>query len=306
MHTEIDLKLLKVINTLVVSGSVTKTAQLLNLSPGTISYALKKARSITGAHLFIRTKSGMKPDTTAQELSQRYQKFSGANTDSGFSSEPEAKDELVFMTYSPVEMMIAQVMQKMEADRNRYRFAFLSYEPDVNHRLEMLKNGQTDIDIGSKLPADRLVNKIKLFTSSISVLVKNDSSLDGQLTLEQWKTRKHAVWSVLADYYSDNIETSTQMMHHIEDRNVAMISGSIINMVSFCASSDSMMMLPDFFAPMLTSIFPVKQVAMPSELQIKYDCYIHFNNNLTENEGMMELISDLIAQIKSLAGYITH
>lgn len=299
MHTEIDLKLLKVINTLVVSGSVTKTAQLLNLSPGTISYALKKARSITGAHLFIRTKSGMKPDTTAQELSQRYQKFTGINSEVAVTCETEQNSVLTFMTYSPVELMIARAVKKITPREKATHYSFLPYDSNVNHRLEKLKNGQVDIDVGAKLPADKLINKIKLFSSPVSVLVNRHSPLEGQLTLEQWQTHKHAVWSVLADYYTDNIASSQQAMKHIGQRNIAMISASIINMVTFCGASDCMMMVPDYFTPTLSSIFSVKRLSMPPELDIKYDCYIHFNKNLLDNEDLIALVSDIVTQLKS-------
>lgn len=299
MHTEIDLKLLKVINTLVVSGSVTKTAQLLNLSPGTISYALKKARSITGAHLFIRTKSGMKPDTTARELSQRYQKFTGVNSDTPEPGETERDHALTFMTYSPVEMMIARAVKKLDFKAQAPHFSFLPYDSNVNHRLEKLKNGQVDIDVGAKLPADQLINKIKLFSCPVSVLVNSKTPLEGQLPLAEWQTRKHAVWSVLADYYCDDIATSQDAMKHIAERNVAMISASIINMVTFCAASDCMMMIPDYFTRTLTGIFSVKRLTMPRELNIRYDCYIHFNKKLTENAVLMKVISEIVTQLKS-------
>ncbi|MGL4726822.1 MAG: LysR family transcriptional regulator [Scandinavium sp.] len=299
MHTEIDLKLLKVINTLVVSGSVTKTAQLLNLSPGTISYALKKARSITGAHLFIRTKSGMKPDTTARELSQRYQKFTGVNSETAETDETESGNRLTFMTYSPVEMMIACAVKERGPREKTTHFSFLPYDSNVNHRLEKLKNGQVDIDIGAKLPADPLINKIKLFSCPVSVLVNRNTSLDTELTLDEWQSRKHAVWSVLADYYTEDIATSQEVMKHIGERKVAMISASIINMVTFCASSDCIMMIPDYFTRTLTSVFSVKRLAMPRELAIRYDCYIHFNRQLTENEELMTVISDIVTQLTS-------
>ncbi|MRS16383.1 LysR family transcriptional regulator [Enterobacteriaceae bacterium RIT691] len=298
MQTEIDLKLLKIINTLVVSGSVTKTAKLLNLSPGTISYSLKKARTLTGAHLFIRTKTGMKPDTTARELSQRYHKFAGLNNDSAFTDEPLASKEITVMTYSLVEMMIAKIAQHSEIKKQSYRYTFLPYNNNVSLRLENLKNGQVDIDIGAKLPADTLISKVKLFSCPVSVLVKRDSALDTQLTLDDWRNHQHAVWSVFADYYSENILTAKSAMQHINERNIAMISASIINMVAFCASSDCMMIIPDYFAPLLTQAFPVKRLLMPPEMEIKYDCYLHFNNSLMENESALNVANAITTLLR--------
>ncbi|MBB1202122.1 LysR family transcriptional regulator [Enterobacteriaceae bacterium 89] len=293
MHTEIDLKLLKIINTLVVNGSVTKTAELLNLSPGTISYALKKARTLTGAHLFIRTKSGMKPDTTARELSQRYQRFNETNSSKTFITDSQPQDEITVMTYSPVEMMIAKAVKQLATDKQHYRYTFLPYDSEPSLRLEKLKNGQVDLDIGSKLPADPLINKVKLFSCPVSVLANRNAGYDEQLSLEQWQSCKHAVWSVFIDYYSDSIKTSQQAIKHINERNVAMISGSIINMVAFCATSDCIMIIPDYFVSTLTEAFQVKSLKIPSGMEINYDCYLHFTNSMTENRDLLDVVSDI-------------
>jgi Transcriptional regulator len=301
MQKDIDLKLLKIINTLVVTGSVTKTAQLLNLSSGTISYSLKKARTLTGAHLFIRTKSGMKPDTTARELSQRYQRLTDTGTLPSLSEEAKAKDEITVMTYTPIEMMIAKAVKNIHFQNQRYRFSFLPYDSNVNLRLEKIKGGHVDIDIGSKLPADPLIHKVKLFSCPIVMIARRDTRSDAQLTLAEWRNSKHAVWSVFSDYYSDTIKSSQNAMKHINERNIAMISASIINMVTFCATTDCIMMIPDYFTPTLMDSFPVERIMMPAEIAISYDCYLHFNNAVAEDEALLEAVSDIANSLKARA-----
>lgn len=55
----IDIYLLRVLHTLLVEGSVTRTAVKLNQSQPAISAALKRLRDITGDPLLVRGKSGM-------------------------------------------------------------------------------------------------------------------------------------------------------------------------------------------------------------------------------------------------------
>lgn len=295
---EIDLKLLKIINTLFICGSVTKTAQTLNLSPGTISYALNKARALTGTHLFIRTRTGMKPDTTARELCLRYQKFTGTSQDSLFTGVTHEKTRLSFMTYSPVEMMLAGNPGRSEA----LRYHFSPYLSSAAERLGKLKSGEVDIDIGAKLPAESLINKVKLFTTPVSLLVARQNSRYGErLTLEEWRTGQHAVWSMLIDYYCPDALASQRAQQHMQERKVTMISGSIINMVTFCATSDCMMMIPDYFTPLLTEHFAVRRVLMPAEIEMNYDCYCHFSNSVLENDRMLQATNDVIHHLQSVA-----
>ena len=57
----IDIYLLRVLHTLLVEGSVTRTAVKLNQSQPAISAALRRLRDITGDPLLVRGKSGMVP-----------------------------------------------------------------------------------------------------------------------------------------------------------------------------------------------------------------------------------------------------
>ncbi|ABQ30376.1 MULTISPECIES: LysR substrate-binding domain-containing protein [Acidiphilium] len=57
----VDIYLLRVLHTLLVEGSVTRTAVRLNQSQPAISAALRRLRDITGDPLLVRAKSGMVP-----------------------------------------------------------------------------------------------------------------------------------------------------------------------------------------------------------------------------------------------------
>ncbi|MCT4708869.1 LysR family transcriptional regulator [Enterobacteriaceae bacterium H11S18] len=76
MIETLELRTLKVVHTLCITGSVTKAARILGITPGGVSYILNKARKVTGTALFVRTGTGMEPDTFARELSSRYQALS--------------------------------------------------------------------------------------------------------------------------------------------------------------------------------------------------------------------------------------
>ncbi|WP_120506968.1 LysR family transcriptional regulator [Rahnella bruchi] len=300
MKNKIEFKFLKIINILVMTGSVTKTAQLLNLTPGAISYSLKILRGMTGEHLFIRTRHGMKPDTTALELSQRYEIFAAGNMVKDSKWNMETRSELRFMTFSLVEMLLADSVFCLKNIEPLYRFVFLTYAPDINDRMNHLINRTIDIDIGGSLPPDRQISRIKIFTSKVSLLAGvNNTSLPDLLTVDDLQKTRHAIWSVMMDYYSDNILSTVKNNEYLQDRDVAIISGSIVNMVAFCASTQCVMLIPDIFIPMLIKRFPVKRLSLPDELDINYDCHMHFNTRFIDDNKAALYLNDIVEGLKA-------
>ncbi|BCG09214.1 LysR family transcriptional regulator [Buttiauxella agrestis] len=301
MQSKIDLKLLKIINVLVVSGSVTKAAQLLNLSPGAVSYSLKKLRSLTGEHLFIRTKAGMKPDATALELSQRYQKFCSLAHENNADTIEVSREKLTVMTFSPMEMLLAESIFNLPTDSSLYRYVFLPYTASIDERADKLKSGIVDVDIGGKLPADKLISKVKILSCDVVALsgVQN-KALPTQLSVDDLYRARHAIWNVMIDYYCHSIRNAQKVGKYIQSRDVGLISSSIINMVTFCAHSDSIMLIPEMFVPMLTKKFPVQCHKLPAEFDMKYDCYMHFNTQITEDEQAMKFVDNVISNVRDL------
>ncbi|MFG6653139.1 LysR family transcriptional regulator [Scandinavium sp. M-37] len=298
-HT-IELKLLKIINTLVICGSVKTTAKILNLSPAAISYSLKKLREITGEHLFIRTRTGMKPNSTAYELSQRYQKHFAADFECDTLDNHQTSTELTILTYSPIEMLLSTSIANLEQKSHHDRYVFLPYTTNASERLDNLINKSAYIDIGSELPQDSAVSKLKLFTSDISILAGiNNHDLPDVLTLKDMYQLKHALWSSLGDYYCESMNVSAEVIKYIQEREIAVVSSSIINMVEFCSRSECIMLIPDVFTPLFTRTFPVKSLQLPAELHMKHDCYIHFNNRVSENALMTRSIDAIIRSVKS-------
>ncbi|MFP2468342.1 LysR family transcriptional regulator [Pseudescherichia vulneris] len=300
MSQTIELKLLKIINTLVICGSVKTTAKMLNLSPAAISYSLKKLREITGEHLFIRTRTGMKPNSTAYELSQRYQKYFAADYEGEHDADRQESTELTILTYSPIEMMLSASIANLEQHVHHDRYVFLPYTTHVSERLDNLINKNAYIDIGSELPQDAAISKVKLFSSNISILAGiNNTTLPEKFSGKDLHHIKHALWSSLGDYYCESLEVSAEVKKYIQERDVAVVSGSIINMVEFCARSECIMLIPDVFLPLFCRTFPVRTIALPAELHMKHDCYIHFNNRVIESPLMTRSIDDIIRSVKS-------
>lgn len=301
MQQEIDLNVLKIIHTLTNTKSVTKAAEALNVSPGSISYALNKARNLTRHHLFIRKSTGMQPDSMALELSERYLKIINAGRKSVEQPPVEKRMMMTERMNSLMEVMAAQLILNGE-----YNYQVLHscapYTGDINERVDDLKNKKVNMDVGSMLPPDPQIRHVKLFSSRTSIVVRKDHPYqDSGVTLEEWQSAKHAVWSTLSDYYCDNMLIASESLKHMEDRNAVMTSSSNINMVAFCSTNDCMMLMPDFYIPAMMQVFPVTRLATPPEIDLKYDCYMHIHADLTQDRAMMVQIDEIIRDFNAFA-----
>ena len=300
MQNGIDFKLLEVIHNVTVTRSITATARLLGTSAGTISYRIAKARKVTGSHLFSRTRTGMIPDTTAIELSQRYQDYlsDAAHQVTADNIIPERK--VCIHTNSLLEMMIAKHLPFPVTNTQHRHYAFKIYNPDAFERINHLRTGEIDIDIGPKLPASNYYSAVKLFSSEAAILCgKNNTRYGNSMTLKEWQDAKFISWSGTSDYWCGDVNTSVSVFRHLKSRNTGVISGSLINTLMGCASTDYLTLVPALFIGTLKNILPVKAIRMPPELKLNYECYAHYGNSLAKESEILGEISQFINDIKT-------
>lgn len=65
---EFDYNLIKIMNEVIVSGSLSRAADKLELSVSAVSLSINKLQRYIGVELFIRTAQGMKPTQTALDI----------------------------------------------------------------------------------------------------------------------------------------------------------------------------------------------------------------------------------------------
>ncbi|MEO1184589.1 MAG: LysR family transcriptional regulator, partial [Cyanobacteria bacterium J06636_27] len=68
---ELDLNLLIALDVLIAEASVTKAAERLNMSQSTMSYSLKRLRTILNDDILIRTSREMEVTPYARQISDR-------------------------------------------------------------------------------------------------------------------------------------------------------------------------------------------------------------------------------------------
>ena len=288
MENKMDIKMLRTIHTLCACGSVIQTAKILGVSPGAISYTINKARKITGSALFYRSRTGMAPNSLAEELSQKYQKIA---KDIDVDNVLSAKDKTVFTVscYSVLELLLSTTLIATTESLPRINFC-TSIENDED-RIARIRNKEVDIDIGTRLPVNNSIIQLRFFSSGISAIVRHDHPVIGEtFTMSYWTKHQHAIWSRGMHLISDNVGQTNRFNALFQTRNVAFVASSTLNLVMLCAHSDLIILLPTVIAQNLQALLPIKVLDVPPELEMSYECYVHYHHSLSTNPLLGELI----------------
>lgn len=297
MRGEIDLRLLKIIHTMVVTGSAGEAARILKVSQSTISYMLKKARHQMGTHLFVRTRYGMKPCALAVELSQKYLQYMNQE-ELPTERNTHVRRAININTNTLTEMTLAATWLMKKTYTTPFYGVFHAYEHSPEERKRKLIAQAIDIDIGNKLPDDKNITTIKLFTSRMVILKNNSNNNDSNVFQEsEWRNHRHVVSAFNMEYYNTSVEGAAQAKQLLDERDVAIISGSLINMVSLCAYGNYVMLIPAWYGPQLEKCFPVKCLDLPPGIDIYHDCYLHFSTAVKTETPVIRFISDIMSGV---------
>ena len=289
MLTQINLKALKAIHVLTTCRSVTRTAELMDVSPATISYLLNKVRKITGTVLFCRTKNGMVPDSTALELSQRYISIIG-ELPSGESGLPLNSRILTISTYALIELMLSYKLKKSTLSPKMLYFT--PPEMDDEARLIRLRNKEVDLDIGSRLPPDRSIIQVDFISSEIAIIVSKDHpTIQGRFTMKDWYDNKHIVWSRGMNLVCADVEHANRFNELINTRDVSVTSSNSLNMIALCCFSNDIVLMPSDIVSFIETCFPVKAYEPPKELRMRFDCSLHYHHSLANNKSIVDLLN---------------
>ena len=265
----ISLQKLKIINEVIECKSAYKAASRLNISPAAISYTIKTLREKIGSELFIRTKCGLRPNDIALALQDRYRELTVFNT---------KRKEYFIATYSLIELLLTDSINTLESGSLLH---FITMDESDDERLRKLKQREVDIDIGGGLPYDISIVSKKYLHSDIAILVnKNHPTIGDEFTLKDWCNNTHIRWRRDIGSITSMLNGINPEHHVLFNREISWESPNLLTMAYVCANGDSIMIIPEAFVDLLKKRFPLKSFSLPTEMEMKFECYIHYHRSL--------------------------
>ena len=279
MYT-VDIKVLRAVHILVTCGSVTKAAEILNVTPGAVTYLINKARKATGSALFFRTKNGMLPDNVAKVLSLRYIKFANAFEEND-KKLMLGNREVTISTYALIELMIAI---RLNDSITEDKICFSSLSTNDESRLIKLRNREVDIDIGTRLPPDRSIISSMFFNCGVKVIARKGlMEKNTPLTLKDWMSKRHIMWSRGMHLICDNHDKANQVYDILSQRDIYCVTSNSSNMIMMASYTDNFIIMPEIIVDNFIDKLPIDVFDLPVEMNIRYECYVHYHCSMIKD-----------------------
>jgi len=203
----LDLNLLRVFDTLMAEGSLTRTAQVLLMTQPAVSHALKRLHQAVGETLFVRGAQGMAPTLRAQELwPQVHEALAGlkqALSPSAFDPQQDAASFQLAMADATAALLtpvLVNAIERQQALANLRVLPLATRDP-----RRMVERGECDMAIGHFPEAlasmgasteETMLRHHRLYdTRYVCVMRKGHPLASGELTLDRYCEAHHMLVS---------------------------------------------------------------------------------------------------------------
>ncbi|MES2257395.1 MAG: LysR family transcriptional regulator [Pseudomonadota bacterium] len=191
----VDQKSLQVFSVLLKECSVTRAAQVLNMTQSAVSHTLGRLRELFRDPLFVSMGRGMVPTPRALELAEPLRRtldamdslvrpvdaFDPARFDGVFRI--ATTDYIGFIMLPMLVKRLSEVAPEMEL-----QIRPLKPQDD----LASLKSGELDLILWNEETAPPTFHMRKLFTDRLKAIVRvGHPDIDGSLSLEQFRVGRH-------------------------------------------------------------------------------------------------------------------
>ncbi|AQZ81370.1 hypothetical protein BUM88_07010 [Acinetobacter calcoaceticus] len=177
MNVKFDFNLVRIFCTLYETGSLTKTAEILEISQPAISHSLKKLRGLYNDQLFIRTDGRMLPTSLAEKISHNLL----SSKELILSTLPNTniitikKNFVLSMSDMCQSYFMPSICLLMEENNNKVNIDVI--QARQNDLLNAMRDGEIDFAIGN-LPVlknckDNIIYE-KLFDDEFVLMIREE------------------------------------------------------------------------------------------------------------------------------------
>lgn len=190
----LDFRLLKILDAVYATGSLTQAAQRVGLSQPTLSLALGKLRAYFKDPLFVRASNRMAPtpfaDTLIRSVREALQLLDSAlGTRPVFTPGNSDRTFRICMTDISQDVMLPALLNRLRETAPSVRIEVINIS-DLTPK--MLENGEADLAIGFIPQLDAGYYQQKLFWQNFVCLARVDHPrIRTRLTLRQYREELH-------------------------------------------------------------------------------------------------------------------
>jgi DNA-binding transcriptional LysR family regulator len=296
--TNIDLKLLKIIDELHKTRSVSHAAANLDLSQSAVSMSLARLRDHFRDPLFVRTSRGMEPTPHAAELINILKEAGGLlqlALEHHVVFDPSISERVFHVASRDIGQMrlLPPVMKRLRDVAPAIRIDMQSISEDTP---KLLESGGLDLAVGFIAPMGAGFCHQTLFTERyVCVARDGHPRVRQKLTLEQFQSEVHI------------LVTTSGTGHSMVERSIAAKSirrkiglrvPSFLGVDAIIAGTDFLMILPRNMALIMAKSAGIKVLELPFALptyQVMQHWHERYGND-PSNKWLRGLVADLFLE----------
>lgn len=261
----LDLNLLLALDVLIEEASVTKAAERLNVSQSSMSYSLKRLRSLLDDPILIRTSRDMEVTPYACEISSTIRQIltdiQNTLLEREIFNPNTARANFRIASSDYVEATLGgDLIQRLmnQAPGIRIRINNL----DTSIVLDALDNNTIDLFFGVDLPQKTWHVKQNLYREEFACVVNGDFS-GTEMSLDDYLERSHILVSMRDDFEGAADRILAQQQH---TRQVVWSTAHFMAVPFLIANSDRIALLPKRMAQKCANSMGLKLLPPPIDL----------------------------------------
>ncbi|UMB86612.1 LysR family transcriptional regulator [Citrobacter portucalensis] len=293
-----DLNLLSVFCVVYDSGSISRAADLLDISPSAVSQSLSKLKTRIGDNLFNRQGKQFHPTAFADELYAQVSDHLGkiADTLQETGSTPTRKTLTISTSFSLSSMVIPPLYQCLlqeNAGFSLHHTEAALTEPVIR---ELLNYRRVDIVFSPTQVKYNGLTSEKLFSTPLVLVCSKKNPIYGQTISEEEYIAADAVgYTAVSDkimYFRQQLEKK------YPTRNKRLLTTSMSVFLSVVSNTQSIGLLPRRMLSLYARHAELRELAPPFELPEISIC-ASFRQELAEEEDVIRLLACLKTHLSS-------
>lgn len=289
-----DYNLIKTLILVFETKSMGGAAKALGVSAPTLSYSLNKIRKYYNDPLFVKTAHGIKVTPVAKELyplfkrlDEEFQRAIVLNDAGNYSVR-----NVIIRTNTVIELFLMGHVMGIDGEEGELNFSFNNKALTDEQRIGALISRESDIDIGPMIRAENSLICTHLFKSKLAALCSINHPRMGHATNEdQWLKEGHAIMSIV----EGGSHWSSEVNELLVQRKIRYRTMSLVNIFHYLESSESIMIIPEYFMRFIIGRFALKSVEIASFNNTLLDIYAYTHSRAKEDEKL-KMIIDLLKE----------
>lgn len=291
---KIDLNLFTVFDAIYTEQSLTRAAEVLNLTQPAISHALKRLRDAFGDPLFQRQNNRMAPTPVAKNIIDDVQQaLRLLNATTQVSQQFIAKSSTRAFKVSLHELLESSYLPPLMHDIGNIapKVTLNSVRINRNDLSIMLASGDIDLAVDILLPVGKDIYHQQLQQDEAVVLARaNHPHIHKQLTRQTYLAQQHIIVSSRSSGLSlEDFELSRLGLQ----RNVGLRCKHHFSACRVLENSDMLLTLPKSVATILATRFAVQVYDLPIDLP-SIDLHLYWHKNADRDPANQWLRSLMI------------